>query len=178
MNRLPPWPDADLDHGRLATPSGCRAAAALLQATLVAALLGGAAFAAGLPPQDSRSDGVTVAVTPVNVEASAGTWSFKVSLSTQGQELNDDLVRTSHLINRAAGKNVVPTAWTGDAPGGRQRQGVLSFKAIKPLPGAIELRIQRIGEKAPRVFRWDLDCPCNDPKMHPDRAAAPAARPT
>jgi hypothetical protein len=34
------------------------------------------------------------------------------------------------------------------------------------MPAAIELRIQRLGEKAPRMFRWDLDRPCNDPKMH------------
>lgn len=150
---------------------------ALIQA-IVLTLLGSIASAADLSSQDSRSDGVTIAVTPVDVEAAAGTWSFKVSLTAQERDLNDDLLRTAYLIDRAAGKNAAPTAWKGDAAGRRQREGVLSFKAIEPLPGAIELRIQRVGEKAPRVFRWDLDCPCNDPKMHPDRAGASKARPT
>lgn len=145
---------------------------ARIQAIIVAALLGSTASAADLSSQDSRSDGVTIAVTTVNVEAAAGTWSFKVSLTAQ------ELLRTAYLIDRAVGKNAAPSAWKGDAAGDRQREGVLSFKAIEPLPGAIELRIQRVGEKAPRVFRWDLDCPCNDPKMHPDRASASKARPT
>ena len=129
-------------------------------------LFGATAFAADLASQSSENDGVTIAVKPVDVSAGAATWSFQVSLSTHSQELSDDLVRTAFIVDRAGKKNVVPTAWKGDAPGGHHRNGVLSFKALTPLPKAIELRVQRPGEKAPRVFRWDLDCPCNDPQMH------------
>jgi hypothetical protein len=75
-------------------------------------------------------------------------------------------VRTAYIVNRAGKKNVRPTGWKGDASGGHHRMGVLSFKALTPPPTALELRIQRVGEKAPRVFRWDLNCLCNDPKMH------------
>jgi hypothetical protein len=124
------------------------------------------AFAADLASQSSESGGVTIVVKPVDVSAKAATWSFQVSLSTHSQDLNDDLVRTAYIVNRAGKKNALPTSWEGDAPGGHHRKGVLSFKALAPLPAAIELRIQRAGEKAPRMFRWDLDCPCNDPKMH------------
>lgn len=131
-----------------------------------AMLFGATAFAADLASQSSESGGVTIAVKPVDVSAGAATWSFQVSLSTHNQDLGDDLVRTAFILNRAGKKNESPTGWAGDAPGGHHRKGVLSFKALAPPPAAIELRIQRVGEKAPRVFRWDLDCPCNDPKMH------------
>ena len=124
-------------------------------------------FAAELASQSSEDGGVTIAVKPVDVSAKAATWSFQVSLSTHSQDLNDDLVRTSFIVDRVGNRNALPTGWKGDAPGGHHRKGVLSFKALAPLPAAIELRIQRAGEKAPRVYRWDLDCPCNDPKMHP-----------
>jgi hypothetical protein len=127
---------------------------------------GASAFAADLASQSSEDGGVTIAVKPVDVSAGAANWSFEVSLSTHSQDLSDDLVRTAFIVDRAGKKNVVPTGWKGDAPGGHHRKGVLSFKALTPLPKAIELRVQRAGEKAPRLFRWDLDCPCNDPKMH------------
>jgi len=131
-----------------------------------AMLFGTATFAADLATQSSESDGVTIEVKPVDVSAKASTWSFQVSLNTRSQDLSDDLVHTAYLVNRADKKQIAPITWKGDVPGGNHRKGVLSFKAWTPLPKAIELRIQRAGEKAPRLFRWDLDCPCNDPKMH------------
>ncbi|MBK5204589.1 MAG: hypothetical protein JJD98_04020 [Polaromonas sp.] len=131
-----------------------------------ATLFGSAAFATDLASQSSEGLGVTIVIKPVKVLVGAATWSFQVSLSAQDQEVGDDLVRTAYIVNRADKKRLMPSAWVGDAPGGHQRKGVLSFKALKPLPKAIELRIARPGEKAPRLFRWDLDCPCNDPKMH------------
>ena len=138
----------------------------LLHVVGAAMLFGPTAFAADLTSQSSESGGVTIEVKPVDVSAKATTWSFEISLSTHSQDLNDDLARTAFIVNRAGKKNALPTGWEGDAPGGHHRKGVLSFKALAPLPAAIELRIQRAGEKAPRVYRWDLDCPCNDPKMH------------
>jgi hypothetical protein len=131
-----------------------------------AMLVGTAAVAADLASQSSEGGGVTIDVKPLDVAAGAAKWSFQVSLNTHSQDLSDDLARTAFIVNRAGKKNELPIGWEGDVPGGHHRKGVLSFKALTPLPAAIELRIQRAGEKAPRVFRWDLDCPCNDPKMH------------
>ena len=130
-------------------------------------LLAATAFAGDLAQQTSESGGITISVKPVDVSAGAASWSFKVSLDSLKQDLGDDLMHTAYVVNRASKKNEVPIAWKGDAAGGRHREGVLSFNAVKPTPTAIELRIRRAGEKAPRLFRWDLDCPCNDPKMHP-----------
>lgn len=132
-----------------------------------AMLFSPAAFAADLASQSSESGGVTITVKPVDVSAKAAAWLFQVSLSTRGQGLSDDLLRTAYIVNRAGKNNEPPTGWEGDAPGSRLRKGVLRFKALAPPPKAIELRIQRAGENAPRMFRWDLDCPCADATMHP-----------
>jgi len=138
----------------------------LLNIVGAAMLYSTAALAADLPSQSSEDGGVTIAVKPLEVSAKASTWSFQVTLNTHSQDLSDDLVRTAFIVDRAGKRNLAPAAWQGDAPGGHHRKGVLSFKALTPLPKAIELRVQRAGEKAPRMFRWELDCPCNDPKMH------------
>ncbi len=123
-------------------------------------------YASDLASQSNEDGGVTIAVKPVEVSAAAAIWTFQVSLRSNSQDLSDDLIRTAYIVNRTRKINEVPVGWKGEAPGGRQRKGMLSFKALAPLPTAIELRIQRAQEKAPRVFRWDLDCPCNDPNMH------------
>lgn len=143
----------------------------LVQLIGLALLAGSAALAEELPSQSSESGDVTIAVKPVDVSPTAASWSFEVSLSAGNQELRDDLARTAYILNRAAKTREAPLAWKGDAAGGRQRKGILSFKPLTPQPTAVELRIQRVGEKAPRVFRWDLNCQCGDPKMHASHAS-------
>jgi len=132
----------------------------------VAMAFSGAAIASDLAMRSSEDGGVTIAVKPIQVSADVKTWSFEVSLSSSGPDLRDDLVRTAYIVNRAGKRDEPPIGWDGDAPRGRERKGVLRFKPLTPLPAAIELQIQRVGETAPRVFRWDLDCPCKDPTMH------------
>ena len=126
-----------------------------LPALALGALVLGAtgAVAAGLEPQNSRADGVSISVKPADV-ASAN-WRFEVALNTHSGSLDDDLTKNATLI--AAGKQYSPAAWEGSAPGGHHRRGVLSFKAVSPRPAAIELRIVRQGEAAPREFRWKLN---------------------
>jgi len=138
----------------------------LRRSIALTALAAAAAFGSPLPQQTTESDGVTIAVKPVDVAAKAARWSFRVSVSAGGQRVTDDLLRSAYLLNRAADRHEAPIGWKGDLAGRARRTGVLSFKAVKPIPTAIELRIERPGERAPRVFRWDLDCPCNDPSMH------------
>jgi hypothetical protein len=55
-----------------------------------------------------------------------------------------------------AGAPIAPAAWQGDPAGGHHRKGVLRFDVITPPPARVELRIHRVGEPAPRVFRWEL----------------------
>ena len=115
-----------------------------------------AAAAAELPTQKSSDRGVTVAVTPQDLCGDARTWDFKVVLDTHSQDLSDDLVKTAVLLDGTSQK-YAPISWDGAGPGGHHREGVLRFKPVSPRPQAIELRITRPGESAPRTFRWQLN---------------------
>ena len=99
--------------------------------------------------------GVTVEVTPRNVARNAPTWEFKIVLDSHTQDLRDDLMKSATLLD-AGGVQYAPTVWEGAGPGGHHREGVLKFKPVSPHPQAIELRIHRTGEAAPRLFRWEL----------------------
>jgi hypothetical protein len=127
----------------------------VLLSGILVTLLAAGAFAAELAAQRSSSGGVTVAVTPQNLAASAKSWDFKVVLDTHSGELNDDLVKTALLLDGKGGR-YVPIKWEGAGPGGHHREGTLKFSAVTPTPTTIELRIARAGEAAPRSFRWQL----------------------
>lgn len=111
--------------------------------------------AAQLATRKDGANGVTVAVTPRNVAADAKVWEFSVVLDTHSQELSDDLAKNAVLLDAKGGK-AGALGWEGAGPGGHHRAGVLKFRPLSPRPAALELRLQRPGEKAPRVFRWDL----------------------
>ena len=110
------------------------------------------AVAAELDAQNSQANGVSISVKPA--EVAGANWRFEVALNTHSGSLDDDLAKSATLL--AAGRQYSPAVWEGSAPGGHHRRGVLSFKAISPRPAAIELRIVRQGESAPREFRWKL----------------------
>jgi hypothetical protein len=117
------------------------------------AFAGGALAAGKLDPQTSSQSGVTVKVTPRIVTGAE--WEFEVAFDTHSQELNDDLLKAAVLV-ADGGASSNPAGWLGDAPGGHHRKGVLRFKPAAASPASIELRLQRPGEAAPRVFRWHL----------------------
>lgn len=122
---------------------------------ILVTLLAAGGFAAELGVQRSSAGGVTVAITPQNLAASAKSWDFKVVLDTHSGDLNDDLVKSSLLLDGVGGRHA-PLAWDGAPPGGHHREGVLRFKPVSPQPQSIELQIKRAGETAPRSFRWQL----------------------
>lgn len=102
--------------------------------------------------QKSVVQGVTVAVTPGNLDADSGMWDFAVAFDSRGARLNDELMESVVLVGD--GRQVKPLAWEGAAAGGTHRAGVLKFIAMKPRPKDLELRITRPGEAKPRVFRF------------------------
>ena len=133
---------------------GCAAAAALVLAGAPLAALAQTTPAA--PTTQSSSDrGVTVKVTPKVIGASDGRWEFSVVLDTHSADLSDDLVQSASLATDD-GRTLKPVDWTGAAPGGHHREGVLAFDVPAPRPTSIELRIDRPGESGPRTFRWQL----------------------
>jgi hypothetical protein len=109
--------------------------------------------AADLPARTSAAGGVTLKATPRSLAASA--WEFALAFDTHTQDLSDDVAKTARLI-ADGGTAYAPLEWQGDPPGGHHRSGVLRFRPVTPVPQAIELRVQRAGESAPRSFRWEL----------------------
>lgn len=105
--------------------------------------------------QSSSVQGVTVKVTAKSIGLPDSQWEFAVVLDTHSAELSDDLSQSATLTTDD-GRTFKPTGWLGAPPGGHHREGVLSFNVPAPRPGAIELRIDRPGESAPRSFRWQL----------------------
>jgi len=133
-----------------------RLVAAAIVATTAFAWQAGAQAQSPAPApatQSSSERGVTVKVTPKPAAPGATEWEFAVVLDTHSGELGDDLVKTAVLLVDTS--ELRPVAWTGAAPGGHHREGVLKFPAPPQAAGSIELRIERAGETAVRVFRWD-----------------------
>ncbi len=120
------------------------------------AILSTATNARELAAISTQESGVTVRARPADVAIDAKAWTFEIRLDTHSQDLSDDLVRASLLIDDA-GKQYAALGWDGMPPGGHHRKGVLTFAPIRPLPAALELHIQRPGEPAPRRFRWQLN---------------------
>lgn len=105
--------------------------------------------------QSSSDQGVTVKVTPKSIGSPDSRWEFAIVLDTHSADLSDDLTQSATLTTDD-GRTLKPVSWVGAAPGGHHRQGVLAFDVPAPRPSAIELRIDRPGESAPRTFRWQL----------------------
>jgi hypothetical protein len=97
-----------------------------------------------------------MSVRPLDVSPEAKRWAFELVLDTHSGDLSDDLPKAAVLVDDRGGEHR-PAGWQGDPPGGHHRKGTLDFAPVAPRPGAIELRIQRLGEPAPRAFRWRLD---------------------
>lgn len=106
-----------------------------------------------LPTQSSSAAGVTVKITPRTL--AGATWNFEVAFDTHSQDLKDDPEKAAVLI-ADGGAPQAPAKWQGAPPGGHHRSGTLQFKAVSPMPAAIELRITRPGESKPRSFKWQL----------------------
>ena len=105
--------------------------------------------------RSSSDRGVTVKVTPKLIGSLDSRWEFTIVLETHSADLSDDLIQSASLTTND-GRTLKPVSWTGAAPGGHHREGVLTFDVPAPRPTTIELRIVRTGESAPRTFRWQL----------------------
>jgi len=102
--------------------------------------------------QTSVVQGVTVAVTPGNLDEDSSIWDFAVAFDSPGKRLDDEVLDSIVLVGD--GHRVKPLAWEGEKAGGRHRAGVLKFIAVKPRPKELELQMTRPGEAKPRVFRF------------------------
>ncbi len=103
---------------------------------------------------DTQSS-ITVSVTPTELGKDAEMWRFKIVFDTHSGDLNDDLLSVVALIDDK-GNVYQPTDWEGPGPGGHHREGVLSFKSIRPATTFVELKIANAGDVLERSFKWNI----------------------
>jgi len=108
-----------------------------------------------LSTQTSSEGLVTVKVTPKDLLPSFLSWDFEIILDTHSGNLDQDLIKTSVLIDDK-GNQFNPISWEGDPPQGHHRQGILKFNPIFPRPKSIELIINQVGGISERSFKWQL----------------------
>ena len=104
--------------------------------------------------QKSVAHGVTVAVTPGNLEPDSSIWDFAVAFDGRGKRLDDEVMESFVLLGD--GRRMKPLAWEGQGAASSHRAGVLKFIAIQPRPKELELQLQRPSEAKPRVFRFSF----------------------
>lgn len=97
----------------------------------------------GFPRQSNEESGITITVEPKEVSPQSENWEFEVTLDTHSGDLDQDLKEVALLNNLYK-----PIDWIGNPPGGHHRTGILLFKAVKPLPKTLELKIED------RKFLW------------------------
>ena len=103
--------------------------------------------------QTSEVHGVTVAVTPGNLEADSSIWDFAIAFDAGGRRFHDEVLDDVVLV--ADGVRIKPLAWEGEPTGViGHRAGVLKFVAIHPRPKEMQLEMTRPGETKPRVFTF------------------------
>lgn len=102
--------------------------------------------------QKSVVQGVTVAVTPGNLDEGASIWDFAVAFDGRGRKLDDEVMENFVLVGD--GHTVLPLAWEGQPAATGHRAGVIKFIAIRPRPKELELRLVRKSEARPRIFRF------------------------
>lgn len=109
-----------------------------------------------LSSQINSEGEVEVEVTPVEISESSDLWQFKIVLTTHSVELDQDLTKVTLLFDDK-GNIYQPVSWEGTPPGGHHREGILSFRSIKPQTPSLRLVIQNVGETKEREFTWNLN---------------------
>ncbi|MHB1390612.1 MAG: hypothetical protein ACYCXF_05160 [Thermoleophilia bacterium] len=108
-----------------------------------------------LPKQTSQSGEVEVAVAPTGLSAAAVTWDFKISIDSQGAELNEDLMSAAVLVDDS-GREYMAVGYEGDPPGGTHREGIVKFAPISPEPKTVTLKLRGVGGIGERSFAWTM----------------------
>lgn len=93
---------------------------------------------------------IKVVVTPVDISPKSKEWKFSIVMDTHSIELNQDLIKTSILVDEQ-GQEYKPLRWDGPI-GGHHREGVLVFNRMVSDSKTIELKISDGGTV--RSFIW------------------------
>jgi|GEM_PF-2520971 len=94
---------------------------------------------------------VSVAVTPIDLSPQSSQWKFDVSMNTHSIELDQDMIKSSVLID-SDGAEYKPVEWQGPT-GGHHLEGMLIFNKIVSAPKQIKLKIVGVAGTV-RIFTW------------------------
>lgn len=105
------------------------------------------ASVAGLEPQTSTQNGITVSATP---SLSSTATAFQLAFDNHQISLDFDVTRIATLTDNK-GKTYSPAQWSGDPPGGHHRKGVLVFPPVDERAASFTLTLGGVD----RVFIWE-----------------------
>ncbi len=103
--------------------------------------------------QTNNEGTVTITVRPKNISGDKE-WDFEIVLDTHSTELNEDLAKTSVLIDNENNK-YYPFEWRGGS-GGHHLSGNLIFPPLSEESKAMKLVISELYGVKERIFEWDL----------------------
>lgn len=105
--------------------------------------------------QSNREARVRVDVTPIELAAGKPA-KFTVRMNTHSVELDQDISKISTLTDDK-GRELKPTGWEGDPPGGHHTKGELSFPPVAADAASVKLVIRNVSRVAERNFQWKLE---------------------
>lgn len=143
--------DFSRSTGRSGQVAGAVSASLLVSVLWLAAWSGPAAAQEALEAQVNNEGSVSVRVTPLDLSADRP-WRFEVQLNTHSVALVQDMASSAVLV-ADDGREVPPTQWDGDPPGGHHRSGTLVFSPQGPGQDSITLKIRGVAVPE-RVFVW------------------------
>ncbi len=100
----------------------------------------------------NSESGVTIDVTPLNLDKLNEPLKFDVTLTTHEGSMDFEMTENSVLLD-SKGKEYGPTGWDGSPPGGHHRSGTLTFPAVKDV-GNVKLVIKDVNGVSERIFEW------------------------
>ncbi len=124
-------------------------------AFILSAVPAALAQTAALKAVTSDAGGVRVVVKPKAI-GSGAFWEFEVTMDTHTKPLNDDMVKTSVLVDGTQARYAA-VAWQGDPAGGHHRKGVLRFPAPASNAKSFDVEIADVAGTGRRVFQWKVN---------------------
>ncbi|MAZ30204.1 hypothetical protein CL655_02875 [bacterium] len=104
--------------------------------------------------QTDETGPVSVTVKPLALPET-GDWEFAWTLQTHSVDLSMDILESVVIIDDD-GKEIKPTAWDGDPPGGHHRTGTVRFTAPDAVSEKVTVQVRNVAGVPMREFNWQL----------------------
>jgi hypothetical protein len=98
---------------------------------------------------------ITFSVTPMDFSFDNSV-KFEIKIDTHSGSLDFDLTKIS-ILEDNEGNRYEPLSWSGSAPGGHHRSGIITFSKLSNKVKNMKLIIQDDSNSPSRVFEWNLE---------------------